>query len=351
MAKELIKGNEAVIKGALLAGCEAYFGYPITPASEIAHAAAKYFPLAGKVFLQAESEIASIQMCYGAAGSGVRVMTASSGPGISLKLEGISYAAGSELPIVIVDIMRGGPGLGNIAPSQADYNQVVKGGGHGNYKVIVLAPNSAQEMCDFTMLAFELADKYRNPVFVLTDGFNGQMMEPVEFPEPKPINVDKTSWAAMGTAETRKNLINSIYLDPNEMEEHNKHLQEKYARMEREEVRFEEYKLEDAEIIGISFGTVSRVMYSAVDQAREKGIKVGMLRPITLFPFPKVKIRKLAEKGAIKAFVVSEMSNGQMVDDVRLAVEGRKPVKFYSRMGGVVPTVAELVEQFENAGK
>ncbi len=351
MAKELIKGNEAVIKGALLAGCDAYFGYPITPASEIAHAAAKYFPLAGKVFLQAESEIAAIQMCYGAAGGGVRVMTASSGPGISLKMEGISYSAGSELPIVIVDVMRGGPGLGNIAPSQADYNQIVKGGGHGNYKLLVLAPNSAQEMCDLTMLAFELADKYRNPTVVLTDGFNGQMMEPVEFPEPVKKKPDKTDWAAMGDAKTRKNLINSIYLDPEEMEEHNVHLQEKYKKMEQNEVRYEDYKLDGAEIIGIAYGTTSRVMYTAVDEARKKGINAGMLRPITLFPFPKVKIRELAESSKVKAFLVSEMSNGQMVDDVRLAVEGKKPVNFFGRMGGVVPTVSELLEQFEKAAK
>ncbi len=349
MARELIKGNEAAIKAALIAGCDAFFGYPITPASEIAHAAAKYFPLAGKVFLQAESEIASIQMCYGAAGSGCRVMTASSGPGLSLKQEGISYSAGSELPIVIIDVVRGGPGLGNIAPSQADYNQIVKGGGHGNYKVLVLAPNSPQEMCDLTILAFELADKYRNPVVILTDGFNGQMMEPVEFPEPKPVKVDKTSWAAMGTPETRRNLINSIYLDPHELEEHNKKLQEKYRRMEEEEVRFEEYMLEDAQVVGIAYGTVSRIMYSAVDTAREEGFKVGMLRPITLFPFPKKKIRELAESDAVRAFVVVEMSNGQMVDDVRLAVEGKKPVIFYNRMGGVVPKVLELVEQFKKA--
>jgi len=351
MPKELIKGNEAVIKGALLAGCESFFGYPITPASEIAHAAAKYFPLAGRIFLQAESEIGSIQMCYGAAGTGKRTMTASSGPGLSLKMEGISYCCGSEVPVVIVDIMRGGPGLGNIAPEQSDYNQIVKGGGHGNYKLLVLAPNSGQEMCDFTMLAFELADKYRNPAVVLTDGFIGQMMEPVEFPNPKTVSVSKQSWAVMGNAETKRNLINSIYLDPNELEEHNKKLQEKYRQMEKNEVRFEEYMTADAEIIGVAFGTVSRVMSSAVDEARKKGFKIGMLRPITLFPFPKEPIRKLAENKKVKAFLVSEMSNGQMVDDVRLTVEGKKPVHFYGRMGGIVPKVSELVEQFEKLVK
>ena len=351
MAKELIKGNEAVVKGAILAGCGAFFGYPITPASEIAHAAAKYMPLVGRIFLQAESEIASIQMCYGASGAGIRVMTASSGPGISLKQEGISYACGSELPIVIIDIVRGGPGLGNIAPSQADYNQVVKGGGHGNYKVLVLSPNSPQEMCDLTMLAFELADKYRNPVILLTDGFNGQMMEPVDFPEPKPITVDKSKWETKGTPETRKNLINSIYLDPYELEEINRMLQEKYRKMEENEVRFETYMLDDAEVVGIAYGTTSRIMSSAVDEVRKKGLKVGMLRPITLFPFPKEKILELVNSDNVKTFLVVEMSNGQMLDDVRLVVEGRKPIKFYNRMGGVVPKVAEIVEQFEKIMK
>ncbi|RKZ25074.1 3-methyl-2-oxobutanoate dehydrogenase subunit beta, partial [bacterium] len=272
-------------------------------------------------------------------------------PGLSLKQEGISYSAGSELPIVIVDIVRGGPGLGNIAPEQSDYNQMVKGGGHGNYKLLVLAPNSAQEMCDFTMLAFELADKYRNPVVVLTDGFNGQMMEPVDFPEPVKTKPDKTDWAVMGNAKTRKNLINSIYLDPEEMERHNIKLQKKYAEMEKNEIRFEEYKLNDAEVVGVAYGTVSRVMSSAVDEARKKGIKAGMLRPITLFPFPKPKFLELAESSTVKAFTVIEMSNGQMVDDGRRVVEGRKPVYFYGRMGGVVPKVSEIVEQFEKALK
>jgi len=347
MAKELIKGNEAVVKGALLAGCGAFFGYPITPASEIAHAAAKYFPLVGKPFLQAESEIASIQMCYGASGAGIRCLTASSGPGLSLKMEGISYSCGSELPIVIIDVVRGGPGLGNIAPEQSDYNQIVKGGGHGNYKLLVLAPNSPQEMCDLTMLAFDLADKYRNPVVVLTDGFNGQMMEPVEFPDPQSIKYDKSSWAVKGTAETKRNLINSIYLDPGELEEHNQKLQAKYADMEKNEVRFEEHLTEDAELIGVSYGTTSRVMISAVHKARKKGLKVGMLRPITLFPFPNKRLAELSESSGVKAFISVEMSNGQMVNDVKFAVEFNKPVHFYGRMGGIVPKVDEIVEQFE----
>ncbi len=349
MAKEFIKGNEAIVKGALLAGCEAYFGYPITPASEIAHAAAKYFRPLGRAFLQAESEVAAIQMCYGAAGAGRRTMTASSGPGLSLKMEGISYSAGSELPIVIADITRGGPGLGNIAPEQSDYNQMVKGGGHGNYKMIILAPNSAQEMCDMTIKAFDLADKYRIPTVILADRFIGQMMEPVEFPEPDmhDYKKDKYDWAVLGDAESRKNLINSIYLDPLELERHNQKLIDKHALIEKNEVDYEEYKTEDAEIIGVGYGIVSRIMKSAVDQLRKEGVKAGMLRPKTLFPFPNAILSQLADRA--KGFVVVEMSSGMMVDDVKVATEFRKPIHFYNRMGGVVPTVKEIYEQFKKA--
>jgi len=341
MAKQLIKGNEAVVKGAILAGCRFFFGYPITPASEIAEAAAKYLPLVGGTFLQAESEIASINMLYGAASGGVRSMTASSSPGISLKMEGISYCAGAELPVVVVDITRGGPGLGNIAPEQADYNQIVKGGGHGNYKLLVLAPNCAQEMCDLTMLAFDLAEKYRNPAIVLADGFIGQMMEPVDFPAPIE-RLDKKDWAIYAEGHDEDKLICSILLDPPELEEHNKKLQEKYARM-KQEVRFEEYQTEDADLIVIGYGVVSRVLQSAVDALRAQGKKVGMLRPITLFPFPIQRIAELAD--TVKKFIVVELSNGQMVDDVRLALNGKRPVEFYGRMGGVVPTTEEIVEQ------
>jgi pyruvate/2-oxoacid:ferredoxin oxidoreductase alpha subunit len=340
--KLFLKGNEAVIRGAILAGCKAYYGYPITPASEIAEAAAKYFPLVGGTFLQAESEIGAINMTYGAASTGQRVMTASSGPGLSLKQEGISYAAGSELPIVIVDIMRGGPGLGNIAPEQSDYNQMVKGGGHGNYKLIVLAPNCVQEMCNLTMLAFELADNYRTPVAILTDGFIGQMMEPVELPKPVE-NIPLKTWNVNGTAETKKNLISSIYLDPDELEEHNIKLQTKYMKIEESEVRFEEFHTEDAEIIVIGYGIVSRILQSVIEKARAEGIKAGLLRPISLFPFPKKKINQLADKA--KLFFVCEMSNGQMVDDVRLALNGKTPVKFYGRMGGIVPTTKEILNK------
>ncbi|MFP4460397.1 MAG: 3-methyl-2-oxobutanoate dehydrogenase subunit VorB [Candidatus Zixiibacteriota bacterium] len=347
MAKEFIKGNAAIVKGALLAGCDAFFGYPITPASEVAETAAAFFPKLGRPFLQAESEIASIQMCYGAAGAGRRVMTASSGPGLSLKMEGISYACGSELPIVIADIMRGGPGLGNIAPEQSDYFQILKGGGHGNYKLIVVAPNSAQEMCDLTILAFELADKYRNPAVVLCDGFIGQMMEPVDFPEPHDYvtGKGKEDWAVLGNKEGQPNLINSIYLAPEELEEHNQKLIDKYKKIEENEGLYEEYMTDDAAFVGISYGIVSRVMKSAVDKARADGIKAGMLRPKTLFPFPKKKIGELGKK--VKSFLVVEMSDGQMIEDVKLASDCNTPTAFFNRMGGVVPTVEEIYNQFK----
>ena len=341
MAKEFIKGNEAIVKAALLAGCRSYYGYPITPASEIAHAAAKYFPRVGRTFLQADSEIASIQMVYGASACGERTMTASSGPGVSLKQEGISYLAGSELPCVVVNIMRGGPGLGNISPAQGDYNQMVKGGGHGDYKVIVLAPNGAQEMCDLTMLAFDLADKWRNPVVLLADGFIGQMMEPVAFPAPVQ-DLPAKPWALKGDAISKNNLINSIYLDNDELEEHVRHLTEKYAKITEEEVRFETYHADDAELVLVGYGIVSRILRSVVDQAREAGLKVGLIRPITLFPFPTRKIGELCESAA--GFLTVEMSTGQMVDDVRLAVNGRLPVHFFSRTGGNVPTVEEIFD-------
>jgi 2-oxoisovalerate ferredoxin oxidoreductase alpha subunit len=340
MATEFIKGNDAIVKAALLAGCQSYYGYPITPASEIAHAAAKYFPRVGRTFLQAESEIASIQMVYGASSAGERTMTASSSPGISLKQEGLSYLAGSELPCVVVDIMRGGPGLGNIAPEQADYNQMVKGGGHGSYKLLCLAPNGAQEMCDLTMLAFELSDKYRNPAAILADGYIGQMMEPVQFPEPVK-DIPARPWALCGEKIPRDNLINSIFLVPDELEAHSQKLQAKYAQMEAEEVRFEEYLTKDADFVLVGYGIISRILRSVVEAVREQGHKVGLLRPITLMPFPRVRIAELAEQ--VNGFLTVELSAGQMVDDVRLAVNGRKPVEFYGRMGGNVPTVEEIL--------
>lgn len=344
MAKELIKGNTAIVKGALLAGCRAYFGYPITPASEIAEGAAYYFPPVGGTFVQAESETAAIYMVYGAASAGIRVMTGSSGPGISLKQEGISYLAGSELPCVVVSIMRGGPGLGNIGPEQGDYHQVVKGGGHGNYRTIVLAPNSCQEMCDLTMAAFDLADKYRNPAMVVADGFVGQMMEQVDFPEQAYLP-PRHNWGVHATRQTRKNLLNSIYLDHHELEEHNRALQAKYAEVEKNEVMFEEYELDGAELVAVGYGIVSRVLRSAIGAARKRGLKVGLLRPITLWPFPSHEILQVGQR--VRSFLVVELSNGQMVDDVRLALNGAKPVEFYGRMGGVVPTTEELLEVIE----
>ncbi|GAB4177560.1 MAG: 3-methyl-2-oxobutanoate dehydrogenase subunit VorB [Calditrichia bacterium] len=348
MARELLKGNYAIVKGAILAGCRLYFGYPITPASEIAEAAAFYLPLVGGTFVQAESEVSAINMLYGAAAGGIRSMTASSSPGISLKQEGISYAAGAELPIVVADIMRGGPGLGNIAPEQSDYNQVVKGGGHGNYKNIVLAPNSAQEMCDLTILAFDLAYKYRNPAWILADGFIGQMMEPVEFPEPR-TEFEREEWALYGDKESKHNLISSIDLVPEELEERNIRLQKKYAEIEANEVRFEDYMCEDAEVIVIGYGIVSRMLKTVVDSLRKQGKKVGLFRPITLFPFPKKQLKAYAEKGV--KFFVSEMSNGQMVEDVKLATEFKAPITFYGRMGGVVPTAVELEQEVEKLFK
>jgi pyruvate/2-oxoacid:ferredoxin oxidoreductase alpha subunit len=340
MRKQLMKGNEAIVKSAILSGCRAFYGYPITPASEITETAAEYMSQVGGVFLQAESEVAAINMLYGAASAGVRVMTASSGPGISLMQEGISYMAGAELPCVIADITRGGPGLGNIAAEQGDYHQVVKGGGHGNYRTLVLAPHSVQEMADLTALAFELADRYRNPVVLLADGFIGQMMEPVEFPQtataPK-----LPEWAVAGTAESRGNLINSLHLDIDELEAHLRHLEAKYQRAEQHEARAEEWQTEDAEIVLVGYGIVARILKAVTAEARAGGLKVGVLRPVTLYPFPKLHFERLATRARV--FVVVEMSNGQMVEDVRLAVNGARPVEFLSRMGGNVPSHEEVL--------
>ena len=335
MRKELIKGNEAIVKAAILGGCRAFYGYHITPASEIAEAAALYMPQARGVFLQAESEVAAINMIYGAASAGVRCMTASSGPGLSLMQEGFSYLAGSELPCVVADIMRGGPGLGNIAPEQGDYHQVVKCGGHGNYRTIVLAPDSVQEMCDLTLAAFDLADEYRNPVVVLADGYIGQMMEPVAFPDTA-VQPKEPAWAVTGTAESRPNLVTSIYLEPDVLEQHVRKLEAKYRRAEQEAVRFESRQAEDADIILVGYGIVGRVLKEVVEAGRAQGLRIGLLRPITLYPFPVAQIQQLARHA--HAFAVVEMSTGQMVDDVRLALEGRRPVEFYSRVGGNVPS-------------
>ena len=339
--RHICKGNVALMKGAILAGCRAFYGYPITPASEIAESAALYLPQIGGTFLQAESEVAAINMVYGAASAGVRVMTASSGPGISLMQEGISYLAGAELPCVIVDVMRGGPGLGNIAPEQSDYAAMVKGGGHGNYRNIVLAPASVQEMAEFTMLAFDLADKYRNPAVVLADGFVGQMMEPLEL-EYRETALPEKPWAVKGTAETRRNLISSIYLEPDELENHERRLEAKYIRAQEFECRHDAYCTQDAEVLLVGFGIVSRVLLSAVEALRQKGVKAGMFRPITLWPYPSRALAKAASKA--QNVLVVELNNGQMLEDVRLSVNGEVPVKFYGRVGGNVPLVEELEE-------
>ena len=337
--RQLCKGNVAVIKGAIEAGCSAYYGYPITPASEIAEAAALDLPQVGGTFVQAESEVASINMVYGAASAGVRVMTASSGPGLSLMQEGISYLAGSELPCVIVDVVRAGPGLGNIAPEQSDYFAMVKGGGHGSYRNLVVAPASVQEMADLTMLAFELADKYRNPAVVLTDGFIGQMIEPLEM-EERQIVLPQKPWAVTGARETRPNLVNSIYLNPNDLEAHIHHLEAKYRQAQAEESRHELYLADDAEVLVVGYGIVSRVLRSAVEQVRKFGLRAGLFRPITLWPYPSQALKAAAAR--CRAVLVVELSTGQMVEDVRLALDGGVPVEFYGRSGGNVPAPDEI---------
>ncbi|MEL7670304.1 3-methyl-2-oxobutanoate dehydrogenase subunit VorB [Methanobacterium sp.] len=332
MATQLIKGNTAIIIGAMYAGCDCYFGYPITPASEILHEASKYFPMVGRKFVQAESEEAAINMVYGGAAAGHRVLGASSGPGMSLKQEGISFLAGAELPCVIVDVMRAGPGLGNIGPEQGDYNQLVKGGGHGNYKNIVLAPNSVQEMCDFTMKAFEIAEKWRNPVIIIADAVLGQMVEPLQFPEEAVEPKIDTSWAVCGNAETKSNLVTSIFLDFDQLEEFNYKIQEKYQKIQETEVKYEEYMMDDAEIVLVSYGISSRISRSAVEAARKEGIKAGLFRPKTLFPFPEKELKKIADSKNPK-FISVEMSNGQMREDIKMAIEC-KDVELVNRMGG-----------------
>jgi 2-oxoisovalerate ferredoxin oxidoreductase alpha subunit len=337
--RQLCKGNVAVVKGAMLAGCRAFYGYPITPASEIAEAAALYLPQVGGTFLQAESEVSAINMVYGAASAGVRVMTASSGPGLSLMQEGISYLAGAELPCVIVDVVRGGPGLGNIAPEQSDYFAVVKGGGHGNYRSLVLAPASVQEMADLTMLAFELADRYRNPAIVLADGFIGQMMEPLDL-HAHIVRPPEKPWAVCGTAETRPNLITSIHLEPDDLEAHVRKLEKKYRQAAAVEARHETFRSDDAEVLLVGYGIASRVLRSVVEQLRDAGIAAGLFRPVTLWPFPAQALREAAAVSDL--VIVVEMSTGQMVEDVRLTLEGSVPVEFFSRVGGNVPLAAEV---------
>ena len=345
-----MKGNEAIAEAAIRYGADGYFGYPITPQSEVVEyfAAQKPEERTGMVLLQAESEIAAINMIYGAAGCGKRVMTSSSSPGISLKQEGITYIAGAELPCLIMNVVRGGPGLGTIQPSQSDYFQAVKGGGHGDYKLIVLAPSSVQEMYDFVEIGFDLAFKYRNPAMILSDGAIGQMMEKVELGEQKPRLTEqeikeKYPWATTGkTKDRERNIITSLELDSAKMEKFNQKLVEKYKKIEENETRYEEIQCEDAEYLMIAYGTSSRICQKTVQMARKEGIKLGLLRPITLFPFPKKRIQELASQ--VKGMLSVEMSAGQMVEDVKLAVNGEVPVDYYGRMGGIVPSPDEILE-------
>ena len=351
MAEEvvLMKGNEAIAHAAIRYGVDGYFGYPITPQSEVLETLAELKPweTTGMVVLQAESEVAAINMVYGGAGTGKMVMTSSSSPGVSLKQEGISYIAGAELPCLVVNVMRGGPGLGTIQPSQADYFQTTKGGGHGDYHVIALAPASVQEMADFVGLAFELAFKYRNPAMILADGVIGQMMEKVVLPEPRPRRTEEEiiaqcPWAATGRKGRKPNIITSLELDPAVMEQRNLHLQAKYAEIEANETRYEEIDCEDAEYLIVAFGSCARIAQKSMEHAREEGIKVGLFRPITLWPFPS---RALAEKAQhMKGILVVELNSGQMIEDVKLSVECRIPVEHFGRLGGIVPDPDEVIE-------
>jgi 2-oxoglutarate ferredoxin oxidoreductase subunit alpha len=351
---KLMKGNEAIAHAAIRCGCDGYFGYPITPQSEVLETLMEVEPwkTTGMVVLQAESEVSAINMVYGGAGCGKKVMTSSSSPGVSLKQEGVSYLAGAELPALIVNVMRGGPGLGTIQPSQADYFQTVKGGGHGDYRLIALAPASVQEMADFVGLGFDLAFKYRNPAIILADGVIGQMMEKVVLPDFQPRMTEeeiaeKCPWAAVGKPKSReRNVITSLELQPDAMEQNNIRFQEKYKTIEENEVRYEEIMCDDAEYLLVAFGSSARICQKAVEIAREQGIKLGLLRPITLWPFPKKALADYANK--VKAMLSVELNAGQMVEDVRLAVNGKVPVEHYGRLGGIVYTPDEIVEAVKN---
>lgn len=343
---KLMKGNEALAEAAIQAGCDAYFGYPITPQSEVLEYLAREMPKHNRVVMQAESEVASINMVYGAAGAGFRAMTSSSSPGFSLMQEGISYLAGAELPCLLVNVNRAGPGLGTIQPGQGDYFQSVKGGGHGDYKMIVLAPASVQEMADFVFLGFDLADKYRNPVLILSDGAIGQMMEKVVFKPYTNPAIDKSSWATTGKPLTReRNYITSLFIQPERMEVHNLKLEAKYQLMRENEVRWEEMNTEDADYIFVAYGLSARICQKAMDVARARNIKVGILRPITLFPFPYQRLEELASK--VRGILTVELNSGQMVEDVRLAVKGKTPVAFYGRLGGMLFTPEDIEHELE----
>ena len=349
MARELLEGNTAMAEAAIRAGVEAYFGYPITPQTELLEWMSKRMPELGRAFLQAESEVAAINMVYGAACAGVRAMSSSSSPGVSLMMEGLSYIAGTELPVVLIDVMRGGPGLGNIAPSQGDYNQIVHGGGHGDYFPIVLAPSSVQEAIDLTVLSFDLAEKYRSLVFVLVDGNIGQMMEPAVLPPMQPLRRPFPEYAIRGDAGRDRRLLTSIYLKPELEEAVNLRLLERWNVIQDNEVRFKEYYLEDADIVVIGFGTAGRVAFSAVRSARAEGIKVGLLRPISLSPFPYQQVAELAKTAS--SFLVVEMNTGQMLDDIRRVASSLTPIKFYGRLGGIVPYPDEILGEIHKLAR
>lgn len=344
MAKVLMKGNEAIGAAAIEAGCKYFFGYPITPQNEVPEYLARELPKVGGVFVQAESEVAAINMVYGAAGAGARVMTSSSGPGIALKQEGISYIAGAELPCVIVNMMRGGPGLGSIQSSQTDYFQSTRGGGNGDYRLLVLAPANVQELVDMVIEGFDLADEYRNPVLILGDGMIGQMMEPVEFKERTKKDLPSKEWATTGTKGTRKpNIVNSLYLNAEDLEKHNVKLQAKYDIMREKEVRVESYNIEDADVVIAAYGTTSRIAKTAITKLEKEGYKVGLIRPISLFPYPYDEFNKI--KDACKGVLTVEMNAGQMIDDVKIALKGRMPTYFFGRTGGMVPSPEEIVNE------
>ncbi len=346
--KVLMKGNEALAEAAIRSGCRYFFGYPITPQTEVSAYMAKKMPKIGGTFLQAESEVAAINMVYGAGGAGARVMTSSSSPGISLKQEGISYIAGADVPCVIVNIVRGGPGLGGIQPAQSDYYQAVKGGGHGDYHLVVLAPSSIQEMVDLTSDAFDIGDKYRCPVMIMGDGMLGQMMEPVEFKDTDVSSLPEKPWATTGTGMKRKrNIINSLFIDPKDLEDLVMEREKKYAEITKNEVRYESVNAEDADIVLVAYGTTSRIAKTAMAKAKELGINVGIIRPITLWPFPYEAFEKALCNGKKKSFLTVEMSTGQMLDDVKIAVNGRADVHFYGRTGGIVPTPNEILDKIK----
>lgn len=350
MTKVLMKGNEAIGAAAIKAGCNYFFGYPITPQNELPEYMARELPGVGGVFLQAESEVAAINMVYGAAGAGARVMTSSSSPGIALKQEGISYIAGAELPCVIVNIVRGGPGLGGIQPAQSDYYQSTRGGGNGDYRHLVYAPATIQETVDLVMEAFDVAEQYRNPVMVIGDGMIGQMMEPVEFKEPKKRPIAPKTWATDGTKGKRKpNIINSLFIDPQELEDHVLRLEKKYDEIKKNETRYENYNVSDADVVVVAYGTTSRIVKNAIAKCEEEGMKVGLIRPITLWPFPDNAFEEINDK--TKGVLTVEMSTGQMIDDVKIAVNGKKPVHFYGRTGGMVPTPDAIVEEIKKIAR